>query len=570
MKKTKKMKKKIKFYELIKTKIIALVVFSVILTLAINIMVFAAKSSGIINNLVCNYMKDYVTSMGGNLERDVDLLGRSALSVDSLSKKLSDFKLSGISSSYTYIVDDMGYMLYHPTADEMGSQVKIEAVKALVDELKAGSHPEPDVIEYTYNGVDKYAAYYISTDGTYILILTAEKDDAMAEVNNLINIVLLLSLIPLLICACIAGIVSSMISKPIEKTVERIDRLSELDLTDEKSAKKYKGEIGLINTSVDTLKSKLSSTIHSIKQTSDAVDEKADNITDTVGRCTDTTENISLTVEELAKGATEMARNTESTMRGIENIGSSIEDISNVTNESLAIVTEATAIGDKSKDALHKLMTANEKTKRSADDVSSGIYEINQTVDAIHKATDMIESIASQTNLLSLNASIEAARAGEAGKGFAVVASEIKGLAEQSSKSAKEIAQVVQQITMLVNNSVKLAQGIKEASENEGSVLGDVSASFEEVNAKLGEVANAVNTIADRVVTVNDEKKEILNAISNLSAISEENAASTQETSASLQLLADHMQTVSVNSGQSKLTADGLKERISEFRIEQK
>lgn len=562
------MKKKIKFYELIKTKIIALVVFSVALTLIINIMVLAQKSGGIINNLVCNYMKDVVTSMGGNLERDVDLLGRSALSVDSLSKKLSDFKLSGISSSYTYLVDDMGYMIYHPTADEMGSQVKIEAVNTLVEDLKAGNHPEPGVIEYTYNGVDKYATYYISADETYILILTAEKDDAMAEITNLINIILLFSLIPLLICACIAGVVSSMISKPIEKTVERIDRLSELDLTDEKSAKRYKGEIGLINESVDILKSKLSSTIQRIKQISEDVDEKTDNITDIVGRCTDTAENISLTVEELAKGAAEMARNTESTMHGIENIGNSIEDISNITNESLAIVTDAAAIGDKSKDALHKLMAVNGETKRSADDVSSGIFEINQTVDTIHKAADMIAGIASQTNLLSLNASIEAARAGEAGKGFAVVASEIKGLAEQSGKSAKEIAQVVRQITVLVNNSVELAQGIKEATENEGNVLGNVSAGFEEVNAKLGEVTGAVNTIADRVAVVNNEKKEILNAISNLSAISEENAASTQETSASLQLLADNMQAVSVNSSQSKLTADGLKERISEFKVE--
>lgn len=562
-----KANKKIRFYQLIKTKIIALVVFAVVLTLAINILAFVSRSRGIINNLVCNYMEDVVTATGGNLERDVELLGRSALSTDSLDKKMSSFKLSGIPSSYVYIVDDTGYMLYHPVTDNIGSKVKIESVEAIVDKIKAGETLEPGIMEYVYEGVDKYAAYYISTDSTYLMILTAEKADVMAEVDNLINVVLLLSLIPLLLCACIAAIVAQMISKPIGKTVERINRLSELDLTNEASAKNYSGEVGLINKSVDSLKDKLISTIQSIKTTSEAVDEKADNITRIVEECTETTENINLTVEELAKGATEMACNTESTMHGIENIGNSIEDITSVTNDSLAVVTQATAIGNKSKEALQKLMIANEDTKKSADDVSSGIFEINRTVEAIHKATDMIESIASQTNLLSLNASIEAARAGEAGRGFAVVASEIQGLAEQSSKSAKEIAQVVQQITTLVNNSVKLAQGIKEASENEGNVLGNVSANFDEVNVKLSEVADAVNTIVDRVATVNDEKREILNAISNLSAISEENAASTQETSASLQLLTNHMENVSANSSESKKTADDLKERISEFTI---
>ena len=560
-------KRKVKFYSLIRTKIIALVIFSVVLTLAISMIAFVSRSGSIINSLVRNYMKDAVTYMGGNLERDVELLGRSALSVDSLDKKLSGYKLSGMTSSYTYIVDSTGYMMYHPNKDEIGTQVKIDAIKSLQEQMGNGNPPAPDTIEYQYGGTDKYAAYYVSADESYVLVLTANKEDAMSELNGLTRMILLLSLIPLMICSVIAVIISLMISKPIEKTVERIDRLSELDLNSESEAAKFRGEVGLINTSVDSLKNKLVSTIQNIKQASDVVDINADNITSIAVDCFHTTENISSTVGELAKGATEMAQNTESTMRGIENIGNSIDDITDVTNQSLSIVTEATTIGNHSKESLDKLIVANSDTKRSAEDVSDGIFEINKTVDEIHKAADMIQSIASQTNLLSLNASIEAARAGEAGKGFAVVATEIKGLAEQSSESAREIAMIVQQITSLVDTSVQMAQSIRDASDHEGMVLQDVSASFEAVNGKLDEVARAVHTIVDRVDSVNAEKVDIMNAISNLSAISEENAASTQETSASIQLLVDRMQSVTDNSNESKQTTGGLKDMISVFKV---
>ncbi len=561
------MKKKIRFWGSIRTKIIALVIFSVILTLAINAFAFGSKSSGIINRLVQNYMKDSVTYMGGNLERDVELLGRSALSVDSLDKKLSTYKLSGMSSSYTYIVDSTGYMLYHPNSDEIGQKVKIDAIAALEDKLGSGTPPTPDTIEYSYDGVDKYAAYYVSSDESYMLLLTANKSDALEELNGLVTVILLLSLIPLVLCSCIAVIVSLKISNPIEKTVKRIDRFSDLDLMTEQTNKMVGGEVGSINLSLDALKEKLIATIQSIKVASDEVNVDGDNITNIAKQCSDTTENISVNVEELANGATEMAQHTESTMRGIEKISQSIDDISEITEHSMSIVTEASSIGCRSKEAMDKLIAANQDTRKSADDVSCGIFEINQTVAEINKAADMIQNIASQTNLLALNASIEAARAGESGRGFAVVASQIKGLAEQSSESASEIAEVIKQITDLVDNSVKRAQDIMDASENEGRVLLDVSSGFEDVNDKLSEVAEAVSGIVSSVDSANGEKEEILKAISNLSAISEENAASTQETSASIQLLVDRMQDVADNSLHSQKTSDRLNELINVFKI---
>lgn len=561
------MKKKMKFYSLIKTKIIALVIMSVLLTLIIDGSVFFIRSSSIIRDLVGSYMMDVSASMGENLQRDVDILGRSALSTDSLKNKLQDYKLSSMSSSRFYLVDDTGYIMFHPSSDKIGKKIDVEEVKAITDQMKAGIHPQPASLEYVYEGVEEYAAYFVSEDNSYVLMLAAEKSDAMSQLNRLANLIIIISLLPLIICSVVAAIISMMISKPIERTVKRIARLAELNLTDDGQKHVYRGEVGQINEAVDLLQNKLAPTINNIKETSDSVNANADNIANIIVDCSFSTENISTTMEELAKGATEMAQNTENTMRGIENIGESIEDISSVTGESLSVVKEAANIGDKSKDALQKLLIANKDTRKSADDVASGIFEINQTVEEIQKATEMIGNIADETNLLSLNASIEAARAGEAGRGFAVVASEIKGLAEQSSRSAGEIAKVIEQITTLVNQSVTLATSIKEASENEGSVLEDVSASFEAVNGKLDEIVSAVNTIGARVATVNGEKEEMLTAVANLSAISEENAASTEETSASIQTLVENIQTVSENAKASRETAEGLKEMVSEFII---
>lgn len=559
------MNSEVKVSKSIRTKITGLVVLSVVVTLLITAIVVSARSKVIIGGLVQDYLKDVVLSIGEGMERDLNQLGRSALSTETLTNKYQDYKVSSMESSYVCLVDDMGYVLFHPVKENINQKLDIPLVTSLVEKVKSGEEFETQTLEYKYEGKTKYAACYLSQDKSFFILLCADKSDAMSELSALIGTIILVSVIPLIICVVLAIVVSTMICKPIFGMVSKIDTLSKLDLSQETDIKAADDEVGMMNSSVNSLTDKLVTTIRTIKNTSDVVDANADFITDTVEECSQESERISLTMEELSKGAMEMAESTEGTMNGIVNIGESIEYIAKMTNESLVIVQDATSIGEKSKEDLLQLMTANENTKKRADDVAAGIFQINAIVEEIQKATEMISNISGQTNLLSLNASIEAARAGEAGRGFAVVATEIKGLAEQSSQNADEIAKIVNRVTDLVSESVALANEIKRATESESQVLANVNTSFAQVNRKLSDVEQAVLTIDEKVDRVNDEKEEILNEISTLSAISEQNAASTKSASESLLHLDESMQTVNKHAGHSKNTAQKLQDIMGEF-----
>ena len=212
-------------------------------------------------------------------------------------------------------------------------------------------------------------------------------------------------------------------------------------------------------------------------------------------------------------------------------------------------------------------MAANNDTIVISQDVINGIKESSEAVNDIKRAADVISEIASQTSLLSLNASIEAARAGEAGRGFAVVASNIQELAEQSDRSAKEIQSVIQNIVHKSEHNVILANQIKDAVDNEGGVLKEVNTSFDEVNNQVEVTADAVNEIQIKSTALDRNKNKVLDEVSTLSSISEENAASCEETTASMEELSANIETINVKAQETGDIADALEESVEYFKL---
>ena len=98
-----------------------------------------------------------------------------------------DVRIKGAASSYAYITDAQGIMLYHPTADKIGQSVENEVVKGLVGEISQGRIPEPAIITYNFKGVEKYASYYVGGNGNYILVITADESEIFSKVNMMVR-----------------------------------------------------------------------------------------------------------------------------------------------------------------------------------------------------------------------------------------------------------------------------------------------------------------------------------------------------------------------------------------------
>jgi methyl-accepting chemotaxis protein len=196
------------------------------------------------------------------------------------------------------------------------------------------------------------------------------------------------------------------------------------------------------------------------------------------------------------------------------------------------------------------------------------VNETASVVAQITTAAESIISIASQTNLLALNASIEAARAGEAGKGFAVVADNIKDLAGDTNSLAGEITNMLSTITDYSNKNKELTEAIKSAITNETDALEEMSESFNEMLNLLKETEEGNRQIVELVEIMNKDKENILNSVESLSSISQENAASTEETSASLLQLDSAMESVVSQAEDLQKIADELSEGVKYFKVE--
>ncbi|WP_072681788.1 methyl-accepting chemotaxis protein [Arcobacter sp. LA11] len=226
----------------------------------------------------------------------------------------------------------------------------------------------------------------------------------------------------------------------------------------------------------------------------------------------DRSEELTSNVKILNENATSQAASLEETAASIEEITSNIKQTSEKAQEMLLISSETQESANLGKD----LAT---KTVNSMDD-------INETVIAINEAISVIDQIAFQTNILSLNAAVEAATAGEAGKGFAVVAQEVRNLASRSAEAAKEIKDLVENATVKANEGKKIStsmiegfNNLEEKIVNTSNLIGDVTNAAKEQNTGMAQISDAVNqldkftqenaSIADRTNSIALETNEI-------------------------------------------------------------
>lgn len=186
---------------------------------------------------------------------------------------------------------------------------------------------------------------------------------------------------------------------------------------------------------------------------------------------------------------------------------------------------------------LETLVDINRQAKSAIEKINEQTLSTNESVLKIKDAATLITSIAEETNLLSLNASIEAARAGESGRGFAVVAGQIKKLAEQSNDSAQYIGNVIVSLLEDSSAAVQVMNDVHEIMERQSEHLTITEDRFNEVNHDIDLTQAGISRIAKSISETDSEREEVVDIVQSLTAIAEENAAGTQESLASTEMV---------------------------------
>lgn len=220
-----------------------------------------------------------------------------------------------------------------------------------------------------------------------------------------------------------------------------------------------------------------------------------------------------------------------------------------------------------SEEMLVSLVEMNNKTSDTIGVVTEQTDRTNESAQNISNAVTVIQDIAAQTNLLSLNASIEAARAGESGRGFAVVAEQIRKLAEDSAESATEIENIVRELMGNSKDSVEKMQELSRDSSVQADKLNRTKESFYELKKEINEVSSASKEIFDQTVVIEELKKGVNDVIEQLASVAQENAASTEETSASMQSLANNVDLCKEESAIFNDLSKNINEQTSRFKF---
>lgn len=211
---------------------------------------------------------------------------------------------------------------------------------------------------------------------------------------------------------------------------------------------------------------------------------------------------------------------------------------------------------DKSKenyDTTEKIFSVVEKLTNSAKDIGSFV--------------ESIENIAEQTNLLALNAAIEAARAGEAGRGFAVVADEVRKLADQSRQSTEEINTLmnsIQEESMLAIESMGI---MKKVSADQNTAVNKTDSAFSDIANAIDSIVLKINDVNQAVAKMQNDKTEVISAIENISAVSEQTAAFSEEVAATSEQQLKYIEDMRDASGRLDNLVNELADKLSKYKI---
>ena len=386
--------------------------------------------------------------------------------------------------------------------------------------------------------------------------------------KRLVNTTVFMIIIALMACALLAAVITFIV-KAITKVIGHLDEVAdgELDFKISEKLLQRSDEIGNIARSVHTLIGGLASIVVNIHHSTGELAEFKDDFQKKFETINNSISNVNVAVDEIANGATSQADETQKVNSQINDMGDAITKTSQNV-DSLTQSTEQMKEHNEQLDTtIQELMEISDRNKESLAAVYNQTNETNQSVMHIGNAVDMITDIAGQTNLLSLNASIEAARAGEYGKGFAVVADQIRQLADQSANTAKEIGEIVAELIENSNTSVETMGVVRQEMTGQYEKLNTTKDIFEQLNEEVNNVVTAIESISTEVESLDKLKGEVLGSAESLAAIAQENAASTEETSASMVELGEIVNDCNTKTQQLVDIADSMEENVHKFHV---
>lgn len=395
------------------------------------------------------------------------------------------------------------------------------------------------------------------------------KEETYGSVISILNVIVFLVLAVMVICTVVVSIIAGTMTKALKTGISNVEEVSSGRLNVEFSNRilERKDEIGDLTRAIEHLQTELRNIIGGISESAERLTEASHSLNRTSHETYENINNVKNAVDIITDGATTQAEDTQKASDNMERMGSLIVETGNEAEDLNASADTMKTSSDKAAVTIEELKDISEEVKRAVAAIAEQTLQTNESAKRIKEASDFISDIASETNLLSLNASIEAARAGEAGRGFAVVASQIQNLAEQSNNASGNIDQIVNTLMadseLVVNTMAHVQEVIDRQNAHIESTEKTVSGVMKEISVSI----EGIKRIENKTKELESSRKEIEEIITSLSHIAEDNVSGTEETNAVITQVADSFRNVEDSAENLKNTADMLAQNMGSFQL---
>jgi methyl-accepting chemotaxis protein len=474
----------------------------------------------------------------GNLSDANDALGtdssRYALRLakhmtNSKSIMLIDFKQSVLTDSllaldagdgsYAAFITQDGTELY---ADGTSSRGEIFGASEFYQAV-AGTD-ESGMGYVTYNGESYLFVYSPISNHSAMICALIPKATILAQTSSIKMVALVLVIIAVLIAALLGYLLSGHINKNIYRILKQLGKVSSGDLTSQLESKS-RDEFQLLSDGVNSMTNHMKTLITNVTSTGNSLSQAAEQVSASSETFLMTAADIQGAIQEIDSGVTQLDENSADCLTQMDTLSGKITD---VTKDTDAITNLTATTSSAISDGITSMNTLTESAKQTSDITGNVIHAIEALAEksrSIVQIVESINSIARETNLLSLNASIEAARAGEAGKGFAVVAEQIRQLADQSAASASEIQKIINDIIQNTSDVVNIAKDAEDTMSSQEQAMEQTAQSFVAMDEQIHTLLDSVGKISANMRNMEEARCTTLNAIEGISAISAETAA---------------------------------------------
>ena len=401
--------------------------------------------------------------------------------------------------------------------------------------------------------LDAYATYELKT---------LEK-----QLNTMLIILAVICGVLILAIGVILTLVIKNIVTGIRNTKRNLDELANKNLTYKPKDVDSKDEIGMMCKASIALYESQREIMELINETAEKINETTEQMNVSSHNVEMATDEIATAINDIADSVSHQANETGEASEQTRVLG----EIVVTSNQSAANLAR---VGKSIENATSEGMQVVEKLQQDTMENEVAFERIFEAIDAMNtsaskigEASSLISDIATQTNLLSLNASIEAARAGESGRGFAVVADEIRKLAEQSADAVKTIDRMLVELNDSVGQASTQREIVEKAVKLQAGNVKKTGDKYDNIVRSVEEINNEVRNLDQLSSEMDNSCKVVVNAVNNLSNSATDCAASAEETSASTTYVQESMKNIAVNSDEIKKLSEELAKILAEFEF---